>query len=185
MQRAAIPAAGDLALGLRGLGSRELRRDRDKGVEVRLDRGDAREARLGQLDRRDPPVANERGGILSIELIGRLDQGWRRFSGAGAPRVRIAKTAPRMMATTAPAINASSVPLPASGEMPKSSSIQSMTTSPDCCRIISSRGAARLLAGDGLHDERPQRDVDGHDADARRDVRGERAREGVGDVLLR
>src|SRR3989442_14840630 len=38
MQRAAIPATGDLALGLRGLGSRELRRDRAKGVEGRLAR---------------------------------------------------------------------------------------------------------------------------------------------------
>jgi len=51
MQRPAIPAGGDLALGLRGLGSRELGGDRDERVEAWLDRGDARKARVGQLDR--------------------------------------------------------------------------------------------------------------------------------------
>jgi len=51
VQCAAIAAGSDLALGLGGLCSRDIRRDRDERVDPRLDRRDAREAGFGQRGR--------------------------------------------------------------------------------------------------------------------------------------
>src|SRR4029077_1896146 len=97
-----------------------------------------------------------------------------------------AKMTPRITATTAPAIRASSVPVPASGEMPKSSSIQSTSSFLPRMRSLASShfGVGERSGGDGLDDERARVHGQRRDAHAGRDVRGEDTRERVGHVLL-
>ena len=64
MQRPAITSRGELALGLARGGANGVGWDeRREAVELRVDRGDALERRVGQLHRRQRPAAQLVGGI--------------------------------------------------------------------------------------------------------------------------
>ena len=70
VQRAAAIAAHDLGLG--GTGRREGRFSQhpDKAVELAVEALDAREAALGELDRRELALADKRGGLGDRQEIG-------------------------------------------------------------------------------------------------------------------
>src|SRR5437867_5784854 len=67
VQRAAVTATGELALGFVCLLACEVRGHGDKGVQPWLDCFDAAEARLGQLERRKLSRPDQRRGLLDAE----------------------------------------------------------------------------------------------------------------------
>ena len=68
VQRAAVPPAGDLALRPLRLLHRQLRRDRDEGVQAPPEALDAPEHLQGQIHRRQLPLAHERRQVCDRPL---------------------------------------------------------------------------------------------------------------------
>src|SRR5207302_367484 len=152
VERTKVVARADLGLGATGLLPREVGRYRHERVEPRLQRCDACEGRLEQRDRRELPLMYRPSGVfdrkpgdvfahrrmLRRDLLMATRRGWCSLAAllrrSGSPSAK---------ATIAPAMSASRVPLPASGEMPKSCSIQSMSTSRSCANHRSSGAIAR------------------------------------------
>src|ERR1700722_3992354 len=69
VHHAAIVAVRDLGLGGLGGGPRHVGGDDDEGVVGRIDRGDAREQRLGVINRGELARANQLGGLRDGEII--------------------------------------------------------------------------------------------------------------------
>ena len=83
VQRAAIVAGHDLALGRSRLLAGLFRRRQQKGVELRVERLDAREQRIGQFDRREPAASrsggrHRRSSANEVRLALRSDR-WARW----------------------------------------------------------------------------------------------------------
>jgi hypothetical protein len=66
VQRAAIPARHDLAFRRFGLLARLFWRRQQNGVELRVERLDARQQRVGQLDRRQPARLDQRAASAIV-----------------------------------------------------------------------------------------------------------------------
>ncbi len=66
MERAAVPAGGDLGLGAAGILAGAVGKDGLVGVEGRVEGVDAGEDRLGQLDGRELAALEERGDALPV-----------------------------------------------------------------------------------------------------------------------
>jgi hypothetical protein len=63
VQRAAVIARHDLALGNTRLLPRLFRRQQQKGIDLRVERLDAREQRVGQLHRRELALLDQAGHV--------------------------------------------------------------------------------------------------------------------------
>src|SRR3712207_9439377 len=68
MQRPSIATLRDLGFRVTGVGARLVGHDADVSVEGRVETVDSCEVRVGQLDRRDLPVAQQRRKLLDAEV---------------------------------------------------------------------------------------------------------------------